>query len=236
MRTKTLLLSALLGAIGSVSVHAQNVYSLNAVGYINVTLLPGYNIIACPLITSPDNTISTLINNSTHIYNGDAVYFFNAATGSYSSDSASARSTNANGWANNGTNILSPGVGAWFYNSVQSNVTLTFVGTVPSGATNNPILPGYNLISSIVPASGDLITGSLTGLTNYNIGDAVYVFNPTNQTYTGYQSSHRGTSGYNTNWAATGDPTTDFVYQGFFYYNSSTTTDVNWEENYSVSE
>lgn len=235
MRTKTLLLSALLGALGSVSVHAQNVYSLNAVGYINVTLLPGYNIIACPLVTVPDNTINTLINNGTHIYNGDAVYFFNATTGSYSSDSASARTSNTNGWANNGTNVLSPGVGAWFYNNASSNVTITFVGTVPSGSTNNPILPGYNLISSIVPSSGDLITNSLTGLTNYNIGDAVYVYNPTNQAYVGYQSSHRGVAGYNTNWAATGDPTTDNVYEGFFYYNS-TATDVNWVENYSVGE
>jgi hypothetical protein len=235
MRTKTLLLSALLGALGSVSVHAQNVYSLNAVGYINVVLSPGYNIIACPLVTSPDNTVNTLLNNSTHIYNGDSIYFFDAATGSYSSDSASGRTTNANGWANNGTNILAPGVGAWYYNAATSNVTVTFVGTVPSGPITNSILPGYNLISSVVPASGDIITNTLTGLTNYNIGDGVYVFDPTNQSYTAFQSSHRGSTGYNTNWAATGDPTTANVYQGFFYYNSGT-SDVNWVENYSVSE
>ena len=40
MRTKTMLLSALLGGLGSVSLMAQstNVYSLNAVGYINITV------------------------------------------------------------------------------------------------------------------------------------------------------------------------------------------------------
>jgi hypothetical protein len=237
MRTKTLLLSALLGALGSVSVMAQtNVYSLNAVGYINVTLYPGYNIIACPLVTSPDNTINTLINNSTHIYNGDSVYFYDAATAGYSSDTASDRTTNVNGWANNGTNILGPGVGAWFFNNAGSNVTVTFVGTVPSGPITNTILPGYNLISSVVPTSGDLVTNSLTGLTNYNIGDALYVFDGASQTYTGYQSSLRGTNGYKNNWGATGDPSTATVYQGFFYFDSSATLDVDWVENYSVSQ
>ena len=50
MRTKTMLLSALLGTLGSVSLMAQstNVYSLNAVGYINVTVQPGFNIVSCP--------------------------------------------------------------------------------------------------------------------------------------------------------------------------------------------
>ncbi len=67
-----MLLSALLGTLGSVSLMAQstNVYSLNAVGYINVTIDPGYNIISCPLIASPDNTINTLLTNGTGQFKG----------------------------------------------------------------------------------------------------------------------------------------------------------------------
>ena len=63
MRTKTLALSALLGALGTAGALAQNVYSLNAVGYINVTLAPGYNIVTCPLIVSPTNTVANLFPN-----------------------------------------------------------------------------------------------------------------------------------------------------------------------------
>jgi hypothetical protein len=53
MRTKTLALSAVLGMLGSASLVAQNnVYSINAVGYINVTMPPGYSIVTCPLIAA----------------------------------------------------------------------------------------------------------------------------------------------------------------------------------------
>jgi len=235
MRTKTLILSALLGALGSVSVHAQgtNVYSLNTVGYINVTLYPGFNMITCPLVDG-DNTINTLINNGAHLYNGDSVFFFNNTTGTYSSDLASARTSNTNGWANNGTNVLSPGVACWFQNVASSNVTITFVGTVPSGPQPNPLYKGFNLVGSVVPTSGDLVTGTLTGLTNYNVGDDVYTFDPTSQAFVEYASSARGTTGYNHNWNSLGDPTTTNVYEGFFYLNSGAT--INWVENYSVSE
>src|SRR5208283_2943915 len=158
----------------------------------------------------------------------------NAATGSYSSDTASARTSNTNGWANNGTNVLAPGVACWFANNASSNVTITFVGTVPSGTTTNTLLTGFNLVGSVVPTSGDIVTNTLSGLTNYNVGDAVYVFDPVAQAFTEYKSSTRGTSGYHNNWSASGDPVTANDYQGFFYLNSGAA--VNWGESYSVSQ
>jgi len=231
-----MLLSALLGTLGSVSLMAQstNVYSLNAVGYINVTLSAGYNLITCPLITSPDNTVGTLFNNSNHVWNGSSVDFFSPTTGyAGNTDSASARATNANGWANGGTNVAAPGVGFWFVSPVATNVT--FVGTVPQGSITNTLVTGYNLVASAVPTSGDLCTNSITKLTNYNVGDSVDVYIPgTGYAGTVYQSSKRGTTGYNGNWGATGDPTTPNVYQAFFYVNSGPT--VNWVENFSVNQ
>jgi hypothetical protein len=242
MRTKTLLLSTLLGALGSVAVNAQtNVYSLNAVGYINVTVLPGYNIISCPLIASPDNTVGTLLNNASGQYTGDSIYFYNASAGVLEIDQAEViggrGTTNADGWLLGGTNVLTPGVAAWFNNAASSNVTLTFVGTVPSGTLTNTLFPGYNLVGSVLPTSGDLATNSLTTLTNYNIGDAVYVFSGgTAGTFAIYQSGagRLGGNGYNTNWNANGDPSVPNVGEGFWYDNSGAT--FNWVENYSVSE
>jgi hypothetical protein len=241
MRTKTLLLSALLGALGSVAVNAQtSVYSLNAVGYVNVVCPPGYSMISCPLIASPDNTIGTLINNASGQYTGDAVYFYNNGTGQLEIDQAEAigpRQTNADGWLFAGTNVLAPGVGCWFNNSQPTNVTLTFVGTVPSGSLTNTLAPGFNMVSSILPTSGDLASNTLTTLTNYNIGDAVYVFSGgSNGAFTIYQSGagRLGGFGYNANWNDVGDPIVPNVGQAFWYDNSGAA--VNWVENYSVSE
>jgi hypothetical protein len=73
-------------------------------------------------------------------------------------------------------------------------------------------------------------------LTNYNLGDAVYVYNNANGTagYTPYQSSSRaGSYGYEDNWLAPGDPIVTNVGQGFWYLNNGAT--VTWVENFSVN-
>jgi hypothetical protein len=246
MRTKTLLLSALLGGLGSVSVLAQtNVYSLNAVGYVNVTCNPGYTIISVPLIASPDNTIGTLLNNASGVYTGDSVFTYSASAGfilDQAEGSGRGGTTNANGWANNGTNVLAPGVGAWFLNAGTSPVTLTFVGTVPSGSLTNTLLTGYTLAGSILPTSGDLASNTLTTLTNYNEGDSVFAYsNPGG--FTIFQSgTGRGQGGFGYSetpggkgdWTSTGDPTIPNVGEGFWYLNSGPT--VNWVENFSVGQ
>jgi len=247
MRTKTLLLSALLGALGSVSVHAQNVYSLNAVGYINVTCPPGFNIVTCPLITSPDNTIGTILNNADGHLTHSQVYFYTPSGGYGVNDTAKNvgtgpfNTTNADGWALGGTNVASPGVGFWFNNNGSTNLTLTFVGTVPSGPITNTLVAGFNLVGSVVPMSGDIVSNTLSALTNYNIGDALYTYDPTQppvSAYTKFTSAHPpfGNSGYNNNWTAhSGDPVIPAVGQGFWYENNVGTT-VEWVENFSVAQ
>jgi hypothetical protein len=246
MRTKTKVLSALLGVLGTASLMAQstNVYSLNAVGYINVTCPPGFSQIACPLIGSPDNTVNTLLNNASQVYTGDNVYFYFPATGQYVEDNALAiggkqGTANTNGWALNGTNVLNPGVACWFQNNNKTNITITFVGTVPQGSLTNTLAVGFNLVSSAVPTSGDLMSNSITMLTNFNIGDAVYTFNPSNQLYTLFQSGagkgFNGAGSYNSDWSVPlGDPVVTNVGQGFWYQNTGTKPVV-WVENFSVN-
>jgi hypothetical protein len=243
MRTKTLLLSTLLGAIGTVAVHAQSVYSLNAVGYINVTLYPGFNMITVPLMTSPDNTVGTVLNNASGSLTGCHVYFWSPSSG-YSEDTAKnvgsgfTDTTNVNGWSFNGTNVAGPGVGFWFQNNFSSNLTLTFVGTVPSGPITNTLVPGFNLVGSAVPMSGDIASNTISALTNYNIGDDVYTYTTTNAIpYTKYSTANPpfGHTGYNNNWTAAGDPILANFGEGFWYQNNSA-TDVQWVENFSVSQ
>lgn len=205
---------------------STNVYSLNAVGYINISIQPGFNIISCPLIASPDNTINTLLTNNTGTYKKWQFYAYNASTGLYTQDSGV-----ATGWLNGGTETLNPGQAAWLYNPSNSVYTVTFVGTVPQGSLTNTFLAdSYNLVSSIVPTSGDIVTNSIMNYTNAVKKDQVYVWNPSTSLYTQYSAS-----GNPANWNITGDPVQPMVGGGFFYYNAQATNNY-WVENFSVSQ
>ena len=59
MRTKTLLLTAALVAAGVVSSQAE-VFSVNAVGYVNVPLVAGFTMIANPL-NNGNNNLNTIL-------------------------------------------------------------------------------------------------------------------------------------------------------------------------------
>jgi len=240
MRTKTLLLTAALTALSSAAVMAQtNVYSLNAVGYINVTVLPGFNMIACQLQTGT-NTLGNLIPDSTNAagigYIDKCVaYKFNGT--SYTIDNAnSATSSFANNWTSGGVMTMNPGEAIWFKNVFSTNLTFTFVGTVPQGTlTVTAAGPNtFNMVSSQVPQAGDVVSN--LGLTNFNNLDTFYVFNPTNQTYTTYSVNFAtGQSGYNQDFVGTvGDPMVN-VGQGF-WYKTGTGGAVTWSRTFSVNQ
>jgi hypothetical protein len=234
MRTKTMILSALLGALGSVSVMAQtNVYSLNAVGYINVTLLPGYNIITCPLIASPDNTIATLLNNTNGQYQSGprTVAQVLAFTGGAYSASDEASSGNApSGWASGGTITLNPGQAVFFFNPSTTNMSATFVGTVPTGPITNALIPGYNLVGSVVPVTGDIVTNSISLFTNGASSGRTVDFIDTYAPGVGYSQDIYSAGAWQS-----GDPVIANAYEGFFFFNGFSTTN-NWVENYSVAQ
>jgi len=241
MRTKTILLSALLGALGSVSAMAQtNVYSLNAVGYINATLEPGYTILSCPLIASPDNTIATLLNNTNAQYQSGLkkAEVFQFTGGGYSAEDTAGAANAPSGWQAGGVITINPGQAVFFYNPTSSNMFATFVGTVPTGSLTNTLSPGYNLVGSIVPATGDIVTNSIMNFTNAQRLDYVYTFdsdiNPATSAQFGYseQDVFSPAAG---GWT-TGDPTITNVYEGFFYHVNSATVPINWVENFSVSQ
>ena len=74
MRTKVLLGAAALAAAAATA-SAQNVYSLNVVGYINLSLTNGYNMVANQLDldgTMTNNTLTTVF--STNLPKLSAVY------------------------------------------------------------------------------------------------------------------------------------------------------------------
>jgi len=227
MRTKTVLLSALLGALGSIAVNAQtNVYSLNAVGYINETIYPGYNIVSCPLIASPDNTLNTLLPPTNAAFKHWQVWTFtptNPAATQYTEDIGG-----LNTWLSGGTETIAPGAAVWLYNPGANPSNVIFVGTVPTGPISTPLYAGsYNLVSSAVPASGDIVTNPIMSFTNAAKHDQVWTFTPTNPPATQYTEYIHLAS-----WGP-GDPPLPTVGGGFWYYNGAVTNNA-WVENFQL--
>lgn len=171
MRTKTLILAAAISAAGLATSMAQTVYSVNTVGYVNLTIGPGYSIIANPLIGAT-NTIPALfagVPTSTVIYK-----FVN---GSYQINTLR---PGALGWSDK-TMTLVPGEGVFIYNPGAA-LTNTFVGDVASGNLTNAIPQGYSIVSSMVPQGGKLTT-DLGYVTGSGI-QQVYLFDNASQSYT----------------------------------------------------
>jgi len=246
MRTKALLLTACLSALGSVSMMAQtNVYSLNIVGYVNLSLPTGFSMIACQFTTT-NNTIGALLNNNpggtvttegtAGPYEGVTIYKWNGSA--FTQDTGdNILSGNLNGWDNNGVITLNPGEAAWLKNPNTSSLSVVFLGTVPSGTLTVPIKgpSTFNMISSPVPVGGDVVTNAIMNLTNYGDSDRVYVYaNPGGfTTYT--VDKEFGSAGYQSQWDPPGDPMVT-VGQGFWYLTASTTTSFTWTETFSVNQ
>ena len=222
MRTKTLILSVLLGAVGAFSTMAQtNVFSLNAVGYVNTTCPPGFSIVANPLNTT-NNTVVSLIPTPPV---GSKVYkfvggVFQIATFGYFDDNGDFQTA----WDNPALN-LAPGDGVWFKNSAVTNHTITWVGEVMQGSVTNPILAGFNLKGSIIPQAGALDT-----VLNYppTTNDVVYLFRGGV-----FQISHYGyfddNGDYQIAWDSIPSPN---VSEGFWI---KTANAKNWTRTFSVN-
>ena len=242
MRTKTLILSAVAGLIACVAAKADtNVYSLNAVGYINVTILPGFNMIGNQLnnVTNGvvDNTLGTLINNKIDIGGSTGPYDFCAVYkwlgSSYASESGDF--TSGGGWSGGGVMTLNPGEAVWFQNPSGTNIVLTFFGEVVQGTQTNTLPLNYSQRTSIVPQAGGL--DSVLGLHNTETSpgsgqgiidnDAVYVWTPNGSGGGSYASANADYSSSDN--AGTTTPSTPgtawnpsepvlTVGQGFFYF------------------
>jgi hypothetical protein len=150
MRTKALLLGAMIGAASLVTSMAQ-VYSVNIVGYVNTTLPRGFVMIHNPLIASPgdinNQPLSTVIPSLPA--QSVTLYKYNHVTGQYD---LATWDPDFLEWDNPTMNV-SPGEGFFAYNS-GNPITVTFVGEVPTGTLQMPLFPGFNMIGSKVPQAG----------------------------------------------------------------------------------
>jgi len=231
MRTTKALLCAAALAAGAVTSMAQNVYSLNVVGYVNVTAPAGYSILANPLSAGVTNGANEIMP----ITDGEVILTFTGGHYNYFGyDSGNG------GWIDANANpttppTLPPGQGFWYLNPGATAQTITFVGQVtPSpGVTNSMSLPaGYSLVGTPMPVGGSLplVTGTgnppVAGAINMPIIDGMVLlpFVSGHYQYKGYDSGNGGWIDENANGIAA--PTIS-VGQGFFYLNP-TAGAVNW--------
>jgi len=169
MRTKTLLLTAALSAAGIATSMAQ-VYSVNAVGYVNTPLPKGFSLISNPLNNTAGNTIQNLFGTIPNIPEGLTVYKF--VNGKYTTPATYDPLDGAFGPAAAASQTVVPGEGVFVLNPTATTVTVTFVGEVPQGTLNTPIAKGFQIVSSQVPQAG---TVSALGYAP-NEGDTFFQF------------------------------------------------------------
>ena len=152
MNTKTLLLLGALGAAGMTSAVAQtNVYSVNAVGYVNRTIPVGFSLISAPL-NGTNNLIATVLAG---VPSGTQTYFYNSVTGFniYEYDGVQWQDALTLTPANPNVPV---GIGFYIKNNGGAPFNLTFVGDVPQGSLTNAVPAGYSIRSSMVPQAGGI--------------------------------------------------------------------------------
>jgi len=170
----------------------SNVYSLNVVGYVNITVVPGYNLISLPLQNAdPTSSINSVLTNTSYngspllAPNGVAVYTW--AGTSFNPEVIAGG--DGNWYDQTGsflvTNPLPPGKGFFFSLPTQaqqialgnspiiSNLTITVVGSVLTGTNSYPVKTGFDFYGNFEPIQGDLTTNGLPVVDN----SQYYTFN-----------------------------------------------------------
>jgi hypothetical protein len=214
------------------------VYSVNAVGYVNITVpANGYRIISNPL-NGTNNSVNTILPlPQDGSYDGAAIYRFNPDNQQYRD---TIQFLSGLGWlsAEDPDPTINPGEGFFLQNVAGVPLNLTFVGEVPSGTLNNPLPPAnqYSIRSSIVPKGGRVGFVGQAGTLEFPAedGDALYVFNHNTQQYDDTWQFLTGLG-----WLSAADPNTDGPQldpgNGLFIQKGSAAVNSQWTQTFSVN-
>jgi hypothetical protein len=191
MKIKALIITAAL-VVASVASSMAQVYSANAVGYVNMSLPAGLSLIANPL-NNGDNNLNTILPLPDEAI-GTTIFRFNATAQNYGE---AAQWIPGLGWFTTETDpnwlVLAPGEG--FFIQCLAALNVTFVGDVPQGNLSNPMPGGFNLSirSSQVPQEAPIghladTTGAKSGLEFPALtGDTLFLWDVTAQSYVAWQ-------------------------------------------------
>ena len=207
MKTNTLLVAGLLMAASAAPSFAQTVYSVNAVGFVNVTIPPGFSIVCNPLEgaanTAPALFPSVPLGTTLYKFSGGA---FLLNTFGFS------------GWGST-TETYVPGEGFFIKNPTATPYINTFVGNVKQGTLTTPVSSGFTLVGSQVPQSGLVVTDLQAPVAQF---ETIYKYDGTQ-----YLPYVLGFSGWNPS-----EPTVN-VGEGFFLKKNNPGT---WTRTFSVNQ
>jgi len=207
MRTQLILTTAALG-LASLGASAQ-VYSVNAVGYINLSVPAGNKLVlVANQLNNGDNKLATVIPAAVE---GTLAYTYAQASG------FSTAGYEFGAWSGNPS--VAPGVG--FFVSSATAQTITLVGEVPQGTLSTALLSGLNLVSSQVPQAGKLEADLKYTPAE---GDIVYQWDSAAQGY-------KPANGYEFGAWSAGEPNIA-VGEGFFLAKAAAGT---WSRTFSVN-
>jgi len=164
-------------AAGIATASAQ-VYSVNAVGYVNKTIpAKGFALIANPL-TAADDSISALFGGQ--VPDGFQVFVWDTATKAFKFTSYDS----VFGWdpADVAAIKIDPGQGVFAKNASANPVTVTFVGEVPQGTLSTALVAGLQIVGSKVPQAGTAEDLGYKGAQD----DKIYQWDAATQTYSFY--------------------------------------------------
>ena len=141
------------------------------VGYVDVSLPPGYSTLANAL-WNVDNTVESVFN----LPDIPGMTVFKMGSTGFKANNY------LDGWAHPDM-TLTPGEGCFFKNPSNGPIPLTLVGEVVFGSLTNRLPAGFSVSSSIVPQSGPL--GSLLGFPVQD-GDSFFIFDAASGSYSHY--------------------------------------------------
>ena len=150
-------------------------FDISGVGYLNISLQPGFNLISVPLKTS-DSDIAGMFATQNTLPVGLTVYVMEEGEFFGTTYVASSGQFEP---ANISMETIPPGRAFFVYNPLQTQLTLTFVGEIPQGRLTNSLPAGFSAVAPIVPRSGTLTAHGFPT----EAGDCVYVWDSTNQTF-----------------------------------------------------
>jgi len=195
MRTRALLGLAAL-AVGLSTSVAQNVYSLNVVGYVNVSLQANkLSFLSLPLADVNGNfdITNTIVLDDTQI--GANIYQW---AGTQWNANVPTWYGTAVGWAPD--LVISNGLG--FFLASAANSTLTIVGQVPQGTISYNIPAGLSTLANQIPVSTNF-----PGMAVGNIGDNIFTWDLANQQWSPAVWTYYGNSAGWDNGGVAGDNT-----------------------------
>jgi hypothetical protein len=148
MKTLTLLFSILVAQVLGRASFGQNEPPVNAVGYLNVTVKPGYSMISNPLVAT-DNSVGALFRN----FQGgapDGTTIYKLVNGNFVVASW-VESENRFIPEEAANMTLVPGEGVFIFLAGAVDRVLTFVGAIPNGELCVHIPTGFSIVSAPGP-------------------------------------------------------------------------------------